>query len=87
LLDLFIFGRTLLLNSCLISKLVHKVMQVPLTNAFRKDIRKRITVYFQKGRKSTTITWAHRTLPKNFGGLGQLDIDTHVGFYLLTCFN
>ena len=78
-LDLSVFGRVLLLNSCLISKLVHKVMQVPLTTAFRKDIRKRINAYFQRDRKSTTVSWAQRTLPKQFGGLGQLDIDTHVG--------
>jgi hypothetical protein len=77
-LGLTIFGRTLVLNSCLIAKATFKAMQVPLRNKDKTRIKKEVNRFFRKGKRNNAVPYAQRVLPKVLGGLGQLDTDTHL---------
>ena len=73
-----IFGRTLLINSCLLSKLWFIAQHVPYTTKNITDIDKLVNNYFRKGKRTNSVSHLKRVTPKEFGGLGQLDVRMQV---------
>ena len=67
-----IFGRTLIYNSCLASKLWFTATQVPMTKSYLQKFQVRLNQYFRQGKKVTNVKLATRELIKSLGGLGQL---------------
>jgi len=72
-LGLTIFGRTLLVNSCLLSKIWFLASHAPVSRTQLKSLLKEVNNFFKKGKKNNSVAYAKRVLPKEFGGLGQLD--------------
>ena len=77
-LGLSIFGRTLMINSSLLSKLWFVAMHTPHTTEIVKSIDKQVNNYFRKGKKFTSISKKKRITPTYYGGLGQIDVQTQL---------
>ena len=73
-LGLSIFGRTLMINSSLLSKLWFVAMQTPHTTEIVNSIHKLVNSYFRKGKRFTSMSHSLRVTPTYYGGLGQLDV-------------
>ena len=70
-----IFGRTLIYNSCLASKLWFVATQAPMTKTYQQKFQIRLNEYFRQSKKITNIKLTTRELTKSLGGLGQLSTD------------
>ena len=77
-LGLSIFGRTLMINSSLLSKLWFVAMHTPHTTEIVKSIDKLVNNYFRKGKRFTSMSHSLRVTPTYYGGLGQLDVQTQL---------
>ena len=77
-LGLAIFGRTLLINSSQMSKLWFVGSLATASTKEEIAMANAIDSYFRKGKRNNTISHATRILPKEFGGLGQLEISTQL---------
>ena len=71
--NLTIFGRTLLLNSSLLSQLWYKASLTEVSTREEKELLKLINSYFRKGKRNNTVSAATRVLPHSCGGLGQIN--------------
>jgi len=71
--NISIFGRVLLLNSCLLSKLWFIAHHIPVTKKIMKEINKHVDGYFRRGMKSNSVNRNKRLTPKHLGGLCQLN--------------
>ena len=76
-----IFGRSLIYNSCLASKLWFPVTQIFMSSTYEHKFQLRLNQYFRQGRKRANISYDHRCLTKAMGGLSQLN--THKQIELL----
>ena len=77
-LGLAIFGRTLLINSSQMSKLWFVGALATASTSEEIAMAKAINSYFRKGKRNNTVSHATRVLPKEFGGLGQLEISAQL---------
>ena len=77
-LGLSIFGRTLMINSSLLSKLWFVAMHSPHTTEIVNSIDKLVNNYFRKGKRFTSMSHRLRVTPTYYGGLGQLDVQTQL---------
>jgi exonuclease III len=77
-LGLSIFGRTLMINSSMLSKIWFVAMHTPPDNDTTDKLNKHVNNYFRKGRRSNSIAYQKRITPTEHGGLGQLDIQAQL---------
>ena len=75
---LSVYGRTLMINSSLISKLWFLAPHTPIDQYTRDKVCKLVNKYFRKNKKVTAMSLFKRTLPTTLGGLGQVDIDVQL---------
>ena len=66
-----IFGRTLLINSSLLTELWFIAQHVPGTSKVFADIDRIVNSYFRTGKRSNSVSL-------EFGGLGQLDVKAQI---------
>ena len=76
--NLSIFGRTLLINSRMLSQIWYKASLVPTTPAQEKALETHVNEFFRKGKRNNTVSAATRVLPLRNGGLGQIHIQTQL---------
>ena len=77
-LGLSIFGRTLMINSSMLSKIWFVAMHTPPDNQTTDKLNKLVNNYFRKGKRSNSIAYRKRITPTEHGGLGQLDIQAQL---------
>jgi hypothetical protein len=77
-LNLSIFGRTLLINSRMLSKIWFKASTVCPSPKEVKQMETQINTYFRKGKKNNTVSAETRVLPPKYGGLGQVHLPTQL---------
>ena len=77
-LGLSIFGRTLMINSSVLSKLWFVAMHTPHTTEIVNSVDKLVNNYFRKGKRFASMSHSLRTTPTYYGGLGQLDVQTQL---------
>ena len=82
--NLSIFGRTVMINSCLVSKLWFKAHHLPISNKYLRQMNNIVHEYFRKGSKGCSVNLCKRITPRAKGGMGQLDIRSQSN-NLLTC--
>ncbi len=68
-----VFGRSLIYNSCLASKLWFPATQVFMSPSYEHKFQLRLNQYFRQGRKRANISYELRCRPKALGGLSQLN--------------
>jgi hypothetical protein len=73
-----IFGRTLLLNTCMLSKVWYLAHHSRANKEVIKAIDTHTDNYFRKGRRSNSVSKNKRLTPKKHGGLGQLNPVTQI---------
>ena len=76
--NLSIFGRTLLINSRMLSQIWYKASLVPTTPAQEKALETHVNEFFRKGKRNNTVSAATRVLPLRDGGLGQIHVPTQL---------
>ena len=76
--NISIFGRVLLINSCLLSKIWHLAYHTPATREIINRINSVVDRYFRKDKRSNSVNKHKRITPKHLGGLGQIDTSTQI---------
>ena len=77
-LNLTILGRTLLINSRMLSQIWYKGAVTVPTPKQVKQLDSAVNTYFRKGKRNNTVSAATRILPPRCGGLGQLHLPTQL---------
>ena len=76
--NLSVFGRTLLINSRMLSQIWYKASLVPTTPSQERALETQVNEFFRKGKRNNTVAAATRVLPPRDGGLGQIHVPTQL---------
>ena len=75
---LSIFGRSLMINSSLLSQIWFMAVHTPPDKKSIDMLNKHVNNYFRKGKRANSVSYAKRITPSHMGGLGQLDIKKQI---------